>query len=44
MRTRDFLILQWQPYQRGEVAVKFDLNSQNWKQDIEQAIKDGCKL
>ncbi len=27
-----------------EKAVKFDLNSQNWKEDIEQSIKDGCDL
>ncbi len=44
MRERDTLTLAWQPYQRSQEAVKFDLNSQNWKQDIEQAIKDGCKL
>tara|TARA_Y200000002_G_scaffold319484_1_gene278848 strand:+ start:484 stop:972 length:489 start_codon:yes stop_codon:yes gene_type:complete len=44
MREKDTLTLGWNPYQRREEAVKFDLNSQNWKQDIEQAIKDGCKL
>ena len=25
-------------------AVKFDLNSHNFKEDIEQSIKDGCNL
>jgi len=44
MRERDTLTLAWDPYQRREAALKFDLNSQNLKQDIEQAIKDGCKL
>ena len=44
MKEKDFLTLAWQPYQRSQEAFKFDLNSQNWKQDIEQSIKDGCDL
>ncbi len=44
MKGKDFLTLAWKPYQKKQVAVKFDLNAQNWKEDIEQAIKDGCKL
>ena len=44
MKGKDFLTLAWQPYQRSQEAVKFDLNSQNWKQDIEQSIKDGCDI
>ena len=43
-KEKDFLTLAWQPYQRGQEAVKFSLNSQNWKEDIEQSIKDGCSL
>ena len=44
MKTRDFLTLAWTPYSRAQDAFKFDLNSQNWKEEIEQSIKDGCKL
>ena len=44
MKERDYLTLAWTPYQRATEAFKYDLNSQNWKQDIEQAIKDGCDL
>ena len=43
-RKRNFLTLAWYPYQSSEEAVKFDLNSQNWKADIEQSIKDGCEI
>ena len=43
-KKRDSVTLQWQPYQRAAVAAKFDLNSQNWKEDTDQAIKDGCNL
>ena len=44
MKNKDFLTLAWKPYQRTQVALKFDLNSQNWKEEIEQSIQDGCKL
>ena len=43
-KKRDSVILQWEPYQSAAVAVKFNLNSQNWKEDTDQAIIDGCNL
>tara|TARA_Y100001970_G_C14239931_1_gene864259 strand:+ start:3278 stop:3646 length:369 start_codon:yes stop_codon:yes gene_type:complete len=44
VKKRDFITIQWTPYQRASVAAKFDLNSQNFKNDIETSIKDGCNL
>ena len=44
IKKKDFLTLAWTPYQQTQEALKFDLNSQNWKEEIEQSIQDGCKL
>tara|TARA_Y100001933_G_C18833209_1_gene494279 strand:- start:202 stop:378 length:177 start_codon:yes stop_codon:yes gene_type:complete len=43
-KEKYFLTLAWQPYQRGQEAIKFSLNSQKRKEDIEQSIKDGCNM
>ena len=42
LKEKDFLTVQWSPYSSTNRAAKFDLNSQEFKEDISKAIADGC--
>jgi len=44
LKENDSLTVQWKPYQSRPQAMKFDLNDQNFKEDIKQAEKDGCNF
>ena len=44
LKEKDFLTVQWSPYSSRNRAAKFDLNSQEFKEDISKAIADGCKF
>ena len=44
LKEKDLLTVQWSPYSSKDRAAKFDLNSQEFKDDISKAIADGCNL
>ena len=44
LKEKDFLTVQWKPYSSTDRAAKFDLNTQEFKDDISKAIADGCNL
>jgi len=44
LKEKSFLTVQWSPYSSKDRAAKFDLNSQEFKEDISKAIADGCNL
>ena len=44
LKEKKFLTVQWSPYSSVERAAKFDLNSQELKEDISKAITDGCNF
>ena len=44
LKEKDFLTVQWSPYSSTNRAAKFDLNSQEFKEDISKAIADGCNF
>ena len=39
-----FLTFQWEPEDSNKKAVRFALNAQDFKKELEQAQKDGCNL
>ena len=44
LKEKSFLTVQWSPYSSTSRAAKFDLNSQEFKEDISKAIADGCNF
>jgi len=44
LKQKSFLTVQWSPYSSKNRAAKFDLNSQEFKEDISKAIADGCNF
>ena len=44
LKEKSFLTVQWSPYSSNDRAAKFDLNSQEFKEDISKSIADGCNL
>ena len=44
LKEKDLLTVQWSPYSSKDRAARFDLNSQEFKDDISKAIKDGCNF
>ena len=44
LKEKSFLTVQWSPYSSTTRAAKFDLNSQELKEDISKAIADGCNF
>ena len=44
LKEKSFLTVQWSPYSSKDRAAKFDLNSQEFKEDISKAIADGCNF
>ena len=44
LKEKDLLTVQWSPYSSKDRAARFDLNSQEFKDDISKAIEDGCNF
>ena len=44
LKEKSFLTVQWSPYSSTSRAAKFDLNSQEFKEDISKAQSDGCNF
>ena len=40
----NFLAVQWKPLKYPPLVAKFDLNSQDFKENIKKAKIDGCKI